>query len=275
MVKASVAVQYKARRVNQYLYNYEHPEEVLEAIVYQALTDYSARVNIDRVIGPGRKAFESGLRDFVQRRIDELETPLGIDVVFVGLQGCHPPFEEGVAAAFQNVVAAEIKKEASIEAARGKAQQVKSQVAGSVERADLLDARIVEIDELEAGGQATQEELAAAQQRVDELLMGDEAAGVSPMSGEAAAEIARAEANRTIGLSVARSRQTLFANELQAHEAAPRLYEMRKYLEMLTEVARAIRKIVVLGDADETDLIIILDPEKQTILDLGEPEAGK
>jgi regulator of protease activity HflC (stomatin/prohibitin superfamily) len=214
------------------------------------------------------------LRGFVQQRINDLDTPLGIDIVFVGLQGCHPPFEEGVAAAFQNVVAAEIKKEASVEAARGKAQQVKSQVAGSVERADMLDAQIVEMDELESGGQASPEDLAAARHQVEELLLGNEAAGISAMSGEAAAAIARAEANRTIGLATSLSRQTLFESELEAYQAAPLLYKMRKYLDMLTEVARDIRKVVVLGDPDRTDLIIILEPEKQSILDLNEPGAG-
>jgi regulator of protease activity HflC (stomatin/prohibitin superfamily) len=269
MVKASLAIQYRTRDLRDYLYNYEAPEAVLEAVAYQALTDYAAGVDIDQIIGPGRKKFEEGLRQYLQERIDGMG--LGMGIVFLGLQGCHPPFEDGVAAAFQGVVSAESAKDATIEAARGEAQQIKSQVAGSVERADRLDAAIREMNRLAAGKQAGDDELAAAEQRVEDLLMGNKSDGIDPTSGEAAAQIARAQAARTVAVARARSRQRLFANELRTCQAAPRLYRMRKYLAMWSEVTADIRKYVVVADPEKTELILILEGEKETILDLEEP----
>ena len=270
MVKASIAIQFKARNIRDYIYKYQDPEAVLQAVVYQALTDYSAGVDIDQIIGPGREEFEDGLRRHLQGRIDGMG--LGIDIVFLGLQGCHPPFESGVAAAFQGAISAESNKDATIEAARGQAQQIKSQVAGSVERADLLDSAIRKMDRLAAGKQASEEELAAAERRVQDLLMGDKNKGIDPMSGEAAAQIALAQAARTVAVARAESRRRLFENELRTHQAAPQLYRVRKYLEMWKKVTQDIRKIVVLVNPEKTNLILILEGEKETILDLSEPE---
>ena len=268
MVKASLAIQYRTRNLRDHLYNYQDPEAVLKAVAYQALTDHAAGVDIDQLIGPGRQEFEEGLRRHLQERVDVMR--LGLDIVFLGLQGCHPPFEDGVAAAFQSVVSAESTKDATIEAARGRAQQIKSQVAGGVERADRLDAAIREMNRLAAGKQAA-DELAAAEERVEDLLMGNKSNGIDPTSGEAAAQIARAQAARTVAVARARSRQRLFENELRTYQAAPRLYRMRKYLEMWSKVAVGIRKYVVVTDPEETNLVLILEGEKETILDLEEP----
>ncbi len=46
---------------------------------------------------------------------------------------------------------------------------------------------------------------------------------------------------------------------------------MRKYLEMWSKVAVGIRKYVVVTDPEETNLVLILEGEKETILDLEEP----
>ena len=101
--------------------------------------------------------------------------------------------------------------------------------------------------------------------------MGNKSNGIDPTSGEAAAQIARAQAARTVAVARARSRQRLFANELRTYQAAPRLYRMRKYLAMWREVTADIRKYVVVADPEKTELILILEGEKETILDLEEP----
>ncbi len=272
LVKASLAIQYKARDLRDYLYRYEDPEGVLQAVAYQGLTDYAAGVDIDRITGPGRQAFEDGLRAHLQERIDGLG--LGISIAFLGLQGCHPPNEDNVAAAFQQVISAEQKKDATIEAARGQAQQIKSQVAGSVERADVLDAAILEMDRLAAEPNASADEVAAARQRVDDLLLGNAELDIEPMSGQAAAEIADAQAAQTVAVARALSRQQLFEADLAAYQAAPRLYKTRKYLDMWQRVTANIRKTVVVADPQKTNLILILEGEKETILDLEEPESS-
>lgn len=275
MLMCSVAIQYQVTSLTDYLYNYQDPEAVMEAVAYQALTDYASSVDIETVVGPGREEFEEGLNAEIERKIADLELPLGIEVVFVGLQGAHPPSEDEVAKKFQDVVAAEKRKDAAIETARGKAELTKTNAAGSVERAGELVDAIVAMDRLESDPASSEEARLAAQQKVNELLMGDLAKGIRPMSGQAAAGIADARASRAALLSEARSKQRIFAYEQAAFEAAPELYRMRKYLDVLTKSVERIRKFVIVADPETTDLVIQIETEKPGLLDLAEPGEGK
>ncbi|MHC4610519.1 MAG: hypothetical protein ACYS7M_09245, partial [Planctomycetota bacterium] len=127
---------------------------------------------------------------------------------------------------------------------------------------------------LAAAVEEAEGEQAAARQRVDDLLQGNVAKGIRPMSGQAAADVSQAEAARTVLLSEAESKRRVFASELAAYEAAPRLYQVRKYLGVLTESVKDIRKFVLVGDRESTNLIIEIETEKQSILDLTEPGPG-
>ncbi|MCP4248411.1 MAG: hypothetical protein GY778_15295 [bacterium] len=269
MVMCSVGVQYRISNLDDHLYNYQDPEAVLESVAYQALTDYAASVELDQVIGPGRMEFEQGLGKTIRQRIAGLG--LGVEIIFVGLQGAHPPAKEGVAKAFQDVVAAERIKQATIVRARGQADIIKTKVAGSVGRADLLDEAIREMDRLASTQDTDPEALAAARQRVDDLLLGNPATGSGRMGGQVVADLAEAEAARTALLSEAESKRRVFANELAAYQAAPKLYRMRKYLEVLQRSVAGIRKFVLVGDRTQTDLIIEIETESPNLLDLSEP----
>ena len=275
MLMCSVAIEYRVSNLTDYLYNYQDPRSVMEAIAYQTLTDYAASVDIATVTGPGREEFEDGLRQQIEQRIAGLNPSLGIDIAFLGLQGAHPPSEEGVAKAFQDVVSAEKRKETVIEDARGRAMLAKTTAAGSVERADLLDAAIIEADRLANDPSATEEQRAQARMRVEELMMGSVVKGISPMSGQAAAGIAEAKALRAALLSGADSKVRVFANELAAYQAAPQLYRVRKYLDVLTRSVEHIRKFVIVADRATTNLVIIFETEKPSLLDLSEPPTGK
>jgi len=270
MLMCSVAIEYRIDNLYDYLYTYQDPEKVMEAVVYQALTDFAASVDIETVIGPGREAFEQGLRAILQDRLDGLG--LGVDIVFLGLQGAHPPSEDEVARAFQDVVSAEKRMEAAVQTARGEAKLIKTNTAGSVERADLLNQAIQEMEATLDSPEAGPQERAAAQERVEELLMGNLARGIRPLSGLAAAGIAEAEAAGARQLTIARSKERVFQNELAAYQAAPELYCMRKYLEVLIRAVEGIRKYVVVVDKTVTDLVIIFETEKPSLLDLAEPE---
>ncbi|MFQ5491278.1 MAG: SPFH domain-containing protein [Phycisphaerae bacterium] len=272
MIKGSVAIEYRTDRLEDYLYTYQDPEAVLKAVAFQVLTDYAAGVSLDHLIGPHREEFENELRARIQKRIDALK--LGIDIAFLGLQGAHPPSEQGVAAAFQNVVAAESRKDAAIEQARGEAQQIRTRVAGSVEGANRLDAAIQEMDRLAEEEGTSAEALAAARQDVEDLLLGNPAKGITPMSGVAASQIAIAESGSTVSVARAESKRTLFENDVQSYESAPALFKIRRYLQVWTRAVQEIRKIVVLADLSKTRLIIELETQRKGGLDFSEPDLG-
>jgi len=271
MLECSIAIEYHVDQPRDYLYRYEQPETVIEAVAFQTLTDYAASVDLDQVIGPGREQFERDLRERIQQRVDELQ--VGVKLAFLGLHGAHPPAEQGVAKAYQDVVSQERRKRATIEEALGQAQEIKTKVAGSVAAADALDAAIMELERLVHDPDATDEQRGIARRHVDDLLLGNPAEGVRPASGQVAAMIAAAQADNVALVSDAESKLTEFANEVAAYRAAPRLYRMRKWLEMLTAATQGVRKVVLAGDLDEINLVFEIEMEKQGVLDLtAEPE---
>lgn len=251
LLMISIPIEYRIKDIRQFLYNYTEPQKVLEHVAYQLLTDYAAGVDIDEFIGPGREAINAELRQAIQRRMDELE--LGVEIVFVGVRGAHPPSREGVAEAFHSAVSAETDMLATINAAEGESRRILATVAGSEARALSLDAAIRLRDTLQSRASVDQDALAAAKQSVDALLLGDPEQGIAPLSGEASAMIANARAKASELISTASAKVRSFATEVAAYEAAPELYVRRKAFEVYEDLDD-VRKYLVVGDASNVIL---------------------
>ncbi len=270
LLMVSVEIQYCVDDLHGYLYTYRDPEKVVQAIAYQVLSDYAAGVDVDRFLGPGRPEINTTLRRILQKRIDE--QGLGIKLLFVGVQEAHPTAE--VAKAFQEVVKAEREKRNLIENARGMAETTLTTTAGSSERAIQLDEAIQEMQNLENGPDATQEALASAQKKVDDLLLGTPDKRIPPAGGEAAEKIAEEQADALERVTEKQSELTLFNAELIAYEASPKLYRYRKYLQMLPEAVEDIRKYVLAVDP-RVHVIVEYEKEEKGVIDIGEPPSNK
>ena len=140
MMMVSIPIEYRIKSIHDYLYRYDDPEELLESVAYQYLSDYAASVDIDRLMGPGRVEFNIKLKSLIQNRLDELQ--VGIEIVFAGVRGAHPPARSKVADAFQSVIRAETEMNATINRAEGEAKKILTLVAGTEARALLLDAAV-------------------------------------------------------------------------------------------------------------------------------------
>ena len=245
LLMVSVPIEFRVKDITKYLYGYISPDKVLEAVAYQYLTDYAASVDIDVLMAPGRGAINAEIKDLLQRRLDELDA--GIEIVFVGVRGAHPPAKSGVAAAFQSAVAAQTNMQATIHAAEGEARRTLTSVAGMESRALALDAAVRHRDRLQSQTNIDSGELEKAKQRVDELMLGNAEKGMAPLSGQAAALIADARASASELISQASAKVRAFATEVAAYEAAPKLYKQRKMLEVYAKLDD-IRKYVILGD---------------------------
>ncbi len=268
LMMVSVEIDYRIKSLFDYAYRFADPESVLRTIAYQELSDYVSGTSIVELMGVERKSFGEGMRDRLQRRCDD-ELNLGIEILFVSLQEAHPPSESSVATTFQNVVAAEIKKTAAIESARGEANRILTLTAGSLERARALDQAIRELDALTSKPEkAHGAELEAAGLRVEQLLFGDSEINLAQASGAVAGEISAARTERSASISAAESKTRAFVNELVAYRAAPRLYPLRRYLELLKSRLPAMRKFVFTGTGGAGDLIIEYETEKRSTLDL-------
>ncbi|MFQ5495004.1 MAG: SPFH domain-containing protein [Phycisphaerae bacterium] len=258
LLMVSVPIEHRVQDIKKYLHNYTEPERLVESVAYRYLSQYAAGVDLDRFMGPGREQLGRDLKRQVQAQLDELGT--GIEIVLVGIREAHPPTKANVARAFQSVVAAETEMAADIHAARGAARGILISIAGTEDRATALDEAIRARDRLTAGSPARTE----AQRRIDELLLGDPARGIAPVSGEAAAALAQAGAEASEQISRAASKAMSFGTQLAAFQAAPNLYRQRKTLEAYAALGN-IRKYLIVGD--RSNVIIEYLTQKEEGLD--------
>lgn len=260
LLMVSVPIEYRIKDINKYLDTYEDPEQLIEAVAYQYLSDFAASIDIDELIGPGRDGCNKKLKPLIQARLDELD--VGIEVVFAGIRGAHPPAKDKVAAAFQGVISAETSMGATIHAAEGMAQRILTSVAGTVSRARALDDAIRARDALPPSSS----QLPEANRRVADLLTGRPEKGIAPISGQAAALIAGARAKASKMVSKAAAKARVFGTQVAAYEASPDLYRQRKALEVYEEEGlRNIRKYLIVGDP--SNVIVEYEASKEAGLD--------
>lgn len=101
LIAAHIPLYFKVKNLYDYMYRHRDPGGTLKNIATRELLSFLAGEDFWNVLGA--KRFEGGelLEKRIQARADELN--LGIEVVFVGLAGLHPPVAVG--GSFDNVVA--------------------------------------------------------------------------------------------------------------------------------------------------------------------------
>lgn len=254
LVIAAVPVQYRIKDLYSFVYNHKEPRKLLEYICYRELTRYaaSAKIEVDdeadmgqSLLGAGRAEARTILTERIQQAADEEQ--LGVEIVFLGMQGIHPPPE--VAADYQKVISAVQQKQALILQAQTESISQLSGVVGSVKEAyDLFDLamkyRQAEDDsaEKEQLGRRLDKAFAQAKGRIFNTLR--------------SAQSYRFETAR-----LAKATGEQFAGQLTAYQSAPEIYLQEQRLKTLENALDDIRKYVVV--ADEKDrLVIIVDVEE-------------
>ena len=243
LVIAAIPVQYIVNDLKAFLYNNYDAKAMLEAICYRQITQYAASSTIETggvsesILGVGRKRASEELKASIQKEADEFG--LGMEIVFLGLQGVHPPVE--VAKEYQDVTGAVQEKQAIIMAAEAVRNRILSTLAGSIEESNRLYDMVAGRDR-EVGDELN-EALTEASGDIAKLLSD----ASSYAFGKAA--LAKAAGNR-------------FKSQVKAFEASPEIYTQVLRLEMLEESLKDIRKYVVLTEADSAEVYIIDLQEK-------------
>jgi regulator of protease activity HflC (stomatin/prohibitin superfamily) len=202
------------------------------------------------LLGKGRAEAGKILTEKIQKAADK--EGLGIEIVFLGLQGVHPPAE--VAAAYQKVVGAVQEKQKLILDAQALRNKLLSTLVGSVEKADELY------------------KLALKYRQAEDVNSPDEIESLGKQLDTAFAE-AEGIIFKTLRESqrYAFEKETLakgtglrFAGQLKAYRAAPEIYIHELRLAMLEEALDGVRKYVVVADQNDTQVTIIDLQEKQS-----------
>jgi regulator of protease activity HflC (stomatin/prohibitin superfamily) len=240
LVGARVVVQYRVGDLLKYVSVVESPRDVLRTLADRCTNAYFATKDIDELLGSGRVTAAVEMRELIQGEADRWG--LGLEVLFVGLIGVHPPSEDGVAAAFLEQIGAEQERNTMIEQAKQEAIERLSSVAGSRESAIALDGAIRRLEgsttvgEGERGGDETAR--AAAEERgIEQMMMSSR--------GEAAQKVYEALQDRWDRVLKERSKAERFGAELSAYERSPAYYRARLYFGVLAEGLADARKYVV------------------------------
>lgn len=281
ILKANIPVQYRVKDIYAFLYShgdYHEPdqkirpgsEKRLEEICYSELAKFAARSTVevddeaalqDSLLGAGRAHAKEVLTRNVQAAADR--AGLGVEIVFLGIQGIHPPTQ--VAVDYQKVVGAVQQKQALILGAEAQRNRTLSDLAGNVENAENLRTLVAEYQ------QATPQN---SKQRSVDL---DRA--FSESGGEIFARLRGAQSYAFERTTIAEATGLRFASQVKAYRAAEEIYKREQLLNVLEQGLANIRKYIIVADANDSQVYIVDLQEKLTpgLYDIGgfEENSGK
>ncbi len=252
-LRIATVIQYQILNAHDWLRSYagqddEGPRAMLSVIAQREIMRQCASVDVASLMGAARGQIERTLREEIQKVADREK--VGIRIQFLGLQGVHPPSD--TAESFQAVIGAESKATTTKRTAEADRNKRLVEVAGDVKRAEDLNEAIRNLNKLEAGRDVAPEKLQAARDEVNRLFFGG--GEVRPVGGLAAKTMANARANRWRIENQAQAQAFGFAQEMATKNAAPQVYRMRKYLEMLADSTAGIRKYILAASEAEQSL---------------------
>jgi modulator of FtsH protease HflK len=218
--------------------NSDQREEFLRSLGRKEAFTLLATKTIDEVLGSGREEISRVLRQRIEKVFAEKNA--GVQILFVGIEGVHPPRE--ASAAFEDIVRAHQRKAGNKESAQKDANASLIKVAGSVSLADQI---VVAIDELQKitsdkGGSASSPEAVAKQRAIEDLLV--------KAGGSAAEAITTARAERWGKHMSARAQAEAYVGQIAGFKAAPEVYIARTYFDTLAEALKDARIYIIADD---------------------------
>ena len=107
LLAVSIPVQYQVTNLIAWAYEHADAGTLLEQMASREVVRYLANTDFETIMSTGRLEAANTLQERIQARADAAQ--LGAQILFVGLQGVHPPIgtrTSAVAAAFEQVVSA-------------------------------------------------------------------------------------------------------------------------------------------------------------------------
>jgi regulator of protease activity HflC (stomatin/prohibitin superfamily) len=265
-VMAAVPVQYRIKDLYSYIYGHRDTAGILEDICYRELTRFAASSGIEvdekgdirkNLLGAGRSKAQTTLSERVQQAADK--AGLGVEIVFLGLQGIHPPPD--VAGAYHKVVGSVQTKQAEMLYAHAGRNRTLSLLAGSVEQAEDLYSLARKYQQ----GRSEDKSKELADLLDSEFINS---------GGDIYKTLKEATSYSYEKAELARATGERFSSQLKAYRAAPEIYKQQQRLTMLEQSLEDIRKYVVIADSNYTQIFIVDVQEKlmPSLYDIGEVE---
>jgi regulator of protease activity HflC (stomatin/prohibitin superfamily) len=267
MVSVEIPLQYAVKNVKLYdeLARPEHRDDLLKATAKRVITQYMQQITLDEILGPRRTYVSQELRKRVQLAFDGLNPGTdgkargaGVDVLFLGISGVHPP--KNAAASFETPVSADERREAMIDGAEAEAIEKLSKVVGSVRLGRTIVSELDMLEQMKTDG-APAKTVTDQEVKIQALL---ESAG-----GSAAEELAKARAQRWATHMGSRGQASRYQGQLALYAANPSLYRAERYFESMKAAMKDARVYITSEDipnlrldVDLKDVYLGIDPFK-------------
>ncbi len=178
MVSVEMPLQYAVSDVKLFdeLARPESRDDLLKSEAKRVITLYMQQTTLDDVLGERRMAVSQELRKRVQHAFDGLNPGpdgkargAGVEVLFLGISGVHPP--KTTASAFETPVSADARREATIDSAEADAIEKLSKVVGNVELAKTIVQDLDVLEQMKTD-KASEQTLAAQELKVQTMMEG-------------------------------------------------------------------------------------------------------
>jgi len=126
LMAADIPLYFRVEDLYSYAYLHQDAREELRSLATREVVRYLAEADFNRLLGSERAQAAVTLQERIQAAADRVQ--LGIRVVFVGLQGLHPPVETG--ASFDAVVGASEEMHQRVLEAEGYAARRRPEAEG-------------------------------------------------------------------------------------------------------------------------------------------------
>jgi regulator of protease activity HflC (stomatin/prohibitin superfamily) len=110
LLSVNVPVQFQVRDLHAWVYHHKDAAKLLQQISTREVVRYLVSADLNEIMSAGRLEAAAALREGIQAAADAHQ--LGAHILFVGLQGIHPPVK--VAPEYEKVVGAIHQKQAKV-----------------------------------------------------------------------------------------------------------------------------------------------------------------
>jgi len=269
LLSVSMPVQWRIRPGDAEVIKFHRQSQdaaaIVEALAYRELTRYAANADIKEFLGDGGLAAASIIHERLQEACDAggySNEGLGIEIVYVGLGGIHPPPDQDVAKSYESVVSAIERKETLIKKATAEANELRIEMAG-LNWEEIYSAVVDE-------EKARRTEAADAEEKTDAVvtLLREQSGGnVREM-------VSAAESSSYARLFNEKSSAELYDAQVASYNAGPHTYLLRVYLRTIEDAIRPVRKYVV-AMANPENVIYEIDLKPPSELNIMNAEIAK